>query len=131
VPAAAAGQTCGTVADYRQTLRELAIRDQRLLSEVLASDEANLRASQLDVRAHALVRLGALIAAGAPMAVYKPVVDEALEAGASPEQIVGVLIAVATVTGLPRVVSAALPLGLSIGYDVQAALEEWGVAEPG
>ena len=42
------------VGDYRQTLRELAIRDQRLLSEVLASDEANLRASALDARSHAL-----------------------------------------------------------------------------
>ena len=122
--------TLTVVGDYRQTLRELAIRDQRLLSEVLASDEANLRASALDARSHALVRLGALIASGAPMAAYKPVAEEAARAGATPEQIVGTLIAVAGVAGVPRVVSAAPPLGLSVGYDVQAALEEWGVAEP-
>ena len=117
--------------DYRQTLRELAIRDQRLLSEVLASDDASLRVSQLDARSHALVRLGALIASGATTAAYKPVVEQAVQAGASAEQIVGTLIAVAGVAGVPRVVSAAPPLGLSVGYDVQAALEEWDVAEPG
>jgi 4-carboxymuconolactone decarboxylase len=119
------------VGDYRQTLRELAIRDQRLLSAVLASDDASLRASALDARSHALVRLGALVASGAPTAAYRPVVEQASQAGASAEQIVGTLVAVAGVAGVPRVVSAAAPLGLSLGYDVQAALERWDVAEPG
>jgi hypothetical protein len=41
---------------------------------------------------------------------------------------VGVLLAVVPILGEPRVVSAAPKLGLALGYDVGAALEEAGSA---
>ena len=47
----------------------------------------------------------------------------ALAAGASIDEIVGTLIAVAPTVGLARVVSAAPELALALGYDVDAALE--------
>jgi alkylhydroperoxidase/carboxymuconolactone decarboxylase family protein YurZ len=50
-------------------------------------------------------------------------VERALAAGASEDEIVGLLIAVAPAVGLGRVVSAAPELGLALGYDVDSALE--------
>ena len=47
-------------------------------------------------------------------------------AGASVDEVVGSLIAVAPIVGLARVVSAAPVLALAIGYDVDAALEASG-----
>jgi hypothetical protein len=43
---------------------------------------------------------------------------------------VGALIAVMPVVGVARVVSAAPNLGLALGYDVGAALEELASTEP-
>jgi len=50
-------------------------------------------------------------------------VEVAFATGASIDEIVGTLIAVAPTVGLPRVVSAAPELALALGYDVDAALE--------
>ena len=50
-------------------------------------------------------------------------VDAGLEAGASYDEIVGVLIAVIPVVGVARVVSSAPNLALALGYDVSEALE--------
>jgi hypothetical protein len=46
-----------------------------------------------------------------------------LASGASIDEIVGTMIAVAPTVGLTRVVSAAPELALALGYDVDAALE--------
>ena len=48
----------------------------------------------------------------------------ALASGATVDEIVGVLIAVAPTVGLARVVSAAPAVAAAIGYDIDAALEE-------
>jgi hypothetical protein len=48
----------------------------------------------------------------------------ALASGATVDEIVGVLIAVAPTVGLARVVSAAPEVAFAIGYDIDAALEE-------
>ena len=49
--------------------------------------------------------------------------EVALASGATYDEIVGILIAVAPAVGLGRVVSAAPELGLALGYDVASALE--------
>jgi hypothetical protein len=54
---------------------------------------------------------------------YNAGVEDALATGASLDEIVGILIAVAPAIGLGRVVSAAPELALALGYDVDAALE--------
>ena len=54
---------------------------------------------------------------------YQSVVETALAAGATVDEVVGTLIAVAPTIGLARVVSAAPELALALGYDVDAALE--------
>ena len=54
---------------------------------------------------------------------YQANVDMALAAGASIDEIVGTLIAVAPDVGVVRAVSAAPELALALGYDVNAAFE--------
>jgi 4-carboxymuconolactone decarboxylase len=78
--------------------------------------------SGLDPRSYALVKLAALIALDAPPASYVWQVANALDAGATPADLVGVLIAVAPQVGGPRVVAAApelmVALGLTLPDDV-------------
>ena len=112
------------VDDFHLTLRRLTVRDDDFVSEVLGSEQANREASCLDAKVHALVQIGALIALDAAPQSYSRCVDVAQHAGASAEEIVGVLVAAMPVAGGARVVSAAPKLGLALGYDLDAALEE-------
>ena len=48
----------------------------------------------------------------------------ALAAGASEDEIAGVLLAIAPVAGLGRVVAAAPEVAIALGYDIAAVLEE-------
>lgn len=109
--------------DYKLTLRKLAVRDDRYIEALLHTDRASATLSGLDDRAHALVRIGVLVALNAAPPAYMNSVEAALSAGASQDEIVGVLIAVLPVVGIARVVSAAPNLGLALGYDVGEALE--------
>jgi 4-carboxymuconolactone decarboxylase len=111
------------VDDYKATLRRLAVRDDRYIEALLQTDEQNAAFAGLDDRSHALVRVGALIALDASPAAYMKSVEAALEADASYEEIVGTLIALLPIVGVPRVVTAAPNLGLALGYDVAEALE--------
>lgn len=72
-------------------------------------------ASPLPATTVALVRIAALIALDAPPASYGRQIAMALESGASAEDIVGVLRAVAPQVGTARVVAAAPELMLALG----------------
>jgi 4-carboxymuconolactone decarboxylase len=111
------------VNSYRDTLRRFAVRDDRYIDSLLGDHRDDASFSGLDPRAHALARMGALVAVDASPAGFMCTVEAALNAGASYEEIVGTLIAVLPVVGIPRVVSAAPNLGLALGYDVSEALE--------
>jgi alkylhydroperoxidase/carboxymuconolactone decarboxylase family protein YurZ len=82
-----------------------------------------VESSRLDARTHALVRLAALLSVGGAANSCQACVESALAAGGESDEIVGILIAIAPVVGLPRVVAAAPDLALALGYDVEAALE--------
>jgi alkylhydroperoxidase/carboxymuconolactone decarboxylase family protein YurZ len=109
-------------ADTHQTLTGVATGDMSLLDEVLGLREAQLESIGLDARTFALVKIAALIALDAPPASYAWQVGNALNDGASPEDILAVLRAVAPQVGGPRVVAAApelmLALGLSLPDDI-------------
>ena len=109
---------------HEETLSNIAANDERFVEEILAMQLSNVEASGLDPKTHALARLGALVALDAAPASYHWSVGMALGAGATVDDIVGVLIAVAPTVGLARVVSAAPPLAAAIGYDVERAIEE-------
>ena len=114
------------MAEYKETLRRLALNDERFVESVLGMGHDTVEVSRLDQKTHALVRLGASLAIDAAPSSYQSNVEVALAAGANIDEIVGTLIAVAPTVGLARVVSAAPELALALGYDVDAALEELG-----
>jgi alkylhydroperoxidase/carboxymuconolactone decarboxylase family protein YurZ len=110
------------MADYKETLRRLALSDERFMETELGMG-GTVQDSRLDPKTHALVRLGAALAIDAAPSSYQSAVEPALAADASIDEIVGTLIAVAPTVGLARVVSAAPELALALGYDVDAAIE--------
>ena len=109
--------------DYETILRRLALPDDSYVESLLRDDRESLAVSRLDPRARALVRLGALIAMDAAPPCFMSAAEAADASGTTREQIVGTLVAVIPIVGVPRVVSAAPNLGLAIGYDVAEALE--------
>lgn len=119
------------MAEYERKLRCLAVHDERFIAAAFASDRGNLDASELDPKTHALVRLGALLALAATPPSLQSDVEAALAAGASFDEIVGTLIAVAPEIGTARTVSQAPELALALGYDVDAALQEPSGSRPG
>jgi 4-carboxymuconolactone decarboxylase len=111
------------------TLRRLTIGDRSLLSAIADLDQGDAGVVRLDERAEALVRLGVLVALDAPVSAYHAVVAAATLAGASFEDIVACLLAVAGEVGTARVISAAPRIAMAAGYDVDAALEETAALE--
>jgi alkylhydroperoxidase/carboxymuconolactone decarboxylase family protein YurZ len=102
------------MASYKQTLRRLAVGDDR-------GALADLK--ELDCRARAFAQLGAMFAIGAGAASYRAGVEDAVAAGATYDEIVDALVAVMPIAGAARVTATAPQLGLALGYDVDAALE--------
>ena len=111
------------MAKHEDALRSMTLNDERFIEKVLSMQLGNIDASGLDPKTHALVRLGALVALDAAPASYQWNASMALASGATVDEIVGVLIAVAPTVGLARVVSAAPEVAVAIGYDIDAALE--------
>ena len=113
----------GRVVRYREILHRLAIADGGFVR-----DQAGLvldppGAGVLDPRTAALVRVGALAAIGAPEVCLEWSSSQALAAGASEEEITGVLLAIAPVIGLGRMAGAAPGVAGAFGYDIEAAPE--------
>ena len=113
----------GALPDYKETLRRLAINDEMFVASVLGMGRDTVEVSHLDRKTHAVARLSAALAIDGAPTSYQPNVELALAAGATVDEIVGCLIAVAPTIGLARAVSAAPELALALGYDVDAALE--------
>ena len=112
---------------HEEILRRLSIRDDAYVESILAHESRNVEESRLDPKTHALVRVGALVAIDAAPPSYMSAVESCLEHGATMDEIVGTLLAVISAVGSGRVVSAAPKVGLALGYDVAAALEELGL----
>ncbi len=97
------------------TLRGISAAEPTVLDGLLGPRRENLQDSGLDARMHALVTVAALIALDAPPAAYAAQVTAALDAGATPEEVLGVLIAVTPQVGMPRAVAAARELMPALG----------------
>ena len=109
-------------ADTHQTLSGVSAGKLDFLEQAMGLREIDLEASGLDSRTFALVKIAALIALDAPPASYAWQVANALEEGVTPEDILGVLKAVAPQVGGPRTVAAAPEIMLALGL----ALDEEG-----
>jgi alkylhydroperoxidase/carboxymuconolactone decarboxylase family protein YurZ len=109
----------GKVERAERTLRRLALNDERYLRSALADPGISI---DLDAKTQALIRLGALLAIGAGTVSLRCTVELAAAAGASDDEIVDILLAIAPAVGHARVVGVAPHLGLALGYDFE--LEE-------
>ena len=76
-----------------------------------------------DPNTHARVRLAARGARDTTAAYYQELVCAAVELGATEQEVIDTMIAVASTVGLARLVSASPRVALGLGYDVEAAFE--------
>lgn len=104
-------------------LAALAIGDSGVLGEAAGLREQLRADSSLDAKTFALVKIAALVALDAPPASYLWQVGAALDAGAEPKEILGVLTAVAPQAGLTRVVAAAPEIMIALGLELPAGAD--------
>src|SRR5204863_715535 len=102
-------------AETHQTLSGISAGNLDALEEAIGLRERERERSGLDGRTFALVKIATLIALDAPPASYAWQIANALEEGVTPEDIVGVLRAVAPQVGGPRIVAAAAEIMVSMG----------------
>jgi 4-carboxymuconolactone decarboxylase len=118
------------LASHEEDMRRLALHDEDCIETMLAMHLKDDQAAGLDPKTQALVRLAALVALGAAPVSFQWSVGVAMDAGATADDIVGILIAVAPISGLARVILATPDVALPIGYDIHAAFEELGPDPP-
>jgi len=109
---------------YQEILRRLAIIDEGVVQDQAGLSVSLAAAPVLDPKIAALAQIGALVGIGSPTACLQWSTAQALAAGATEDEITGVLLAVAPVAGLGRVVGAVTDVAAALGYDVEAALED-------
>jgi alkylhydroperoxidase/carboxymuconolactone decarboxylase family protein YurZ len=107
--------------DYTDRLRRLAINDERLGEDDLGDLGGGF--DGLDPKCLALARVAALVAVGGAEPSFGSQADAAVSAGATPSEIVDVLVGIIPVVGLPRVVAAAPKVAMALGYDIEEALD--------
>ena len=100
-------------------LRRLAFNDEKVLGMILTRRVGAEREAELSPKMELLVRLAALLSVGAATPSLREAVDQAVAAGATSSEIVGVLVAVGPTIGLAGVVACAPRLARAIGYDLE------------
>lgn len=114
--------------EHEELLRRLTLNDEGVLDSLLGTSIAGADPARLDARTAALVRLAGLIALESASATYQWCVATALAAGATDDDVVGVLEVLAPVVGVARVNSAAPEVALAIGCDLGLSPEGPGPA---
>jgi 4-carboxymuconolactone decarboxylase len=109
--------------DTQQKLAGISAGDAQFIADAVGLREAAREVTGLDPATFALVKIAALIALDAPPASYAWQIANALEEGVTPEDIVGVLFAVAPQVGGPRAIAAAAEITLGLGLSLPAAAE--------
>lgn len=104
--------------EVESALRGFSAHDQPILEGLLEMQIQSIQASGLDPKTHALTRIAVLVAMDAAPASFVWQVENALEAGATSDEILGVLIAVGPLVGTARVVAAAPELAFALGLNV-------------
>ncbi len=111
-----------TTDEQRDRLQHIHDNDEQALDDLIAIRvQEAVDASDLDAKMFAMVNIAALIATGGDDASYLLHVTAALDAGASVDEITGVLTAVGPNVGVFKMVAAADPLATALGVDLVAA----------
>ncbi|MBY5161321.1 hypothetical protein [Salsipaludibacter albus] len=103
-------------------LLALSLHDDRAMAE-LADAEPSATASAPAARRALLVQVGALVCLNAETSTFQVYVEQALAAGIAPDELLGVLAALAPLAGTPRLAAGAASLARALGYDLDGALE--------
>jgi alkylhydroperoxidase/carboxymuconolactone decarboxylase family protein YurZ len=109
--------------DTHDALAGISDGDMELLEAAVGLREAHLDRTGLDPTTFALVKIAALIAVGGPPASYAWQIANARDEGVTPEQILGVLRAVAPQVGGPRVIAAAPEIMLALGLPLPESVD--------
>ena len=104
------------VSDVRTTLQALATSD-NMIEDLLNMQESNIESSGLDPHTWSLVKLAALVSIDAAPASYIWHITTAQENGVTPQEMVGVLVALAPTVGLARIVAAAPEIAIGLGLE--------------
>jgi alkylhydroperoxidase/carboxymuconolactone decarboxylase family protein YurZ len=127
-----ARQAPQTTDQQRDRLQHIADNDDNSIADLLTIriTEA-VDASELDAKTFAMCNLAALIAGGGDDSSYLLHVGAALDAGASVDEITGVLTAVGPNVGVFKMVAAADPLATALGISLTAATDSGGSGSGG
>ncbi len=104
--------------ETRSTFASMALGDPEFLLEGLEARANWQERSGLDPRTFSLVKVAALIALDAPPSSYLWQVANALDAGCTPGDLLGVLQAIAPQVGGPKIVAAAPELMVALGLSL-------------
>lgn len=107
-------------------LAGVAAGDPAIPAAATGCDGDNIEESGLDIRTHAMVCLAALVAVGENGTAYDEHIAAALDRGVTPEEVVGVLVALVPAAGAARVTAAAPAILAAIqrvGTDILARSE--------
>ncbi len=86
---------------------------------VLTGHRGGEHETDLPPKMELLVQLAAFLAVGAAVPLLRETAAQALAEGATPSEIVGVLVAVGPAVGVAKLVASAPRLALAIGYDLE------------
>ena len=105
------------------TQRRLTLLVDRAKDDVAAEAATRTRLSTRR-QADAMARIAALIASGAGDSAYRRCVQSAVATGATPDELINMLRAVARSVGIARVVAATPALALALGCNIDAPIED-------
>jgi alkylhydroperoxidase/carboxymuconolactone decarboxylase family protein YurZ len=109
--------------DTHEALAGISAGKLETLEGALGLREEYRAVTGLDERTFALVKITALIAIDAPPASFAWQVANAVDVGVRPEDILGVLRAIAPLVGGPKVVAAAPEIMLALGLSLPEGAE--------
>jgi len=105
---------------HGELLRRLAVHDEQTFESVLGIGLSAVDRSGLDATTASLVRFASCVASGAPVQTYEWSIAASFAAGATLEQVVGVLVALAPLVGDARVNAAADDVAAAIGVEISS-----------
>src|SRR4030081_1412775 len=105
--------------EQRERLQDISDNDDTAIADLVAIRVAEaVDDSDLDAKTFSLVNIAALVATGGDEASYLLHVTAAIDAGASVDEITGVLTAVGPNVGVFKMVAAADPLATALGINL-------------
>jgi 4-carboxymuconolactone decarboxylase len=112
----------GLVVGFEESLRRLAMIDEGFVHDELGLGQVAI--SKLDPKTVALLQVGVSVAIASSAVCVDWGVARAMAEGATEDEIADVLLAISSLVGLGRVVSAAPVVATALGYDLEGAFEE-------